>query len=189
VFGGSPECGIVLTANGFVDMDSRPSQLKTCFEMLVLSHSTRPALFWRLRPTLADRLENDGLMRTRRPGGYRPEFLGEPSVAMSWKPVSSPRMPNSQIWRDYEAEECGQPTRAGLAAAAANGCKGERPRKVDAADPANAHQLRERGSRPATSPRCWEFPARPCTATFPRPLLRESAGLAAYAPAGQEDIW
>jgi len=29
----------------------------------VPSHSARRALFWRLRPTLADRLENDGLMR------------------------------------------------------------------------------------------------------------------------------
>lgn len=26
------KCGIVLTANGFVDMDSRPSPLKTCFD-------------------------------------------------------------------------------------------------------------------------------------------------------------
>jgi DNA invertase Pin-like site-specific DNA recombinase len=90
----------------------------------------------------------------------------------------------AQLERDTMIER----TRAGLAAAAANGRKGGRPRKVDAADPANARQLRKRGSRPATSPRCWEFPARPCTATFPRPLLRESAGLAAYALAGQEDV-
>ena len=89
--------GTVLTANGFVDMDSRPSQLKTGFRHAVPRHSGRPALFWRIRPTLADRLENDGLMRTRQPGGYRPEFLGEPSVAMSRKPVSSPRKSNPQI--------------------------------------------------------------------------------------------
>jgi DNA invertase Pin-like site-specific DNA recombinase len=35
--------------------------------------------------------------------------------------------------------------RAGLAAAAANGRKGGRPRKVDAADAAKARQLREKG--------------------------------------------
>jgi DNA invertase Pin-like site-specific DNA recombinase len=36
-------------------------------------------------------------------------------------------------------------TRAGLAAAAANGRKGGRPRKVDDADAAKARQLREKG--------------------------------------------
>jgi len=36
-------------------------------------------------------------------------------------------------------------TRAGLAAAAANGRKGGRPRKIDAADAAKARQLREKG--------------------------------------------
>jgi len=36
-------------------------------------------------------------------------------------------------------------TRAGLAAAAANGRKGGRPRKVDAADAAKARQLKEKG--------------------------------------------
>ena len=36
-------------------------------------------------------------------------------------------------------------TRAGLAAAAANGRKGGRPRKLDDADAAKARQLREKG--------------------------------------------
>jgi DNA invertase Pin-like site-specific DNA recombinase len=36
-------------------------------------------------------------------------------------------------------------TRAGLAAAAANGRKGGRPRKVDDADSAKARQLRDKG--------------------------------------------
>ena len=36
-------------------------------------------------------------------------------------------------------------TRAGLAAAAANGRKGGRPRKVDDVDAAKARQLREKG--------------------------------------------
>jgi DNA invertase Pin-like site-specific DNA recombinase len=36
-------------------------------------------------------------------------------------------------------------TRAGLAAAAANGRKGGRPRKVDAADAAKARSLRDKG--------------------------------------------
>ena len=36
-------------------------------------------------------------------------------------------------------------TRAGLAAAAANGRKGGRPRKIDEADAAKARQLREKG--------------------------------------------
>jgi DNA invertase Pin-like site-specific DNA recombinase len=36
-------------------------------------------------------------------------------------------------------------TRAGLAAAAANGRKGGRPRKVDAADAAKARTLRDKG--------------------------------------------
>ncbi len=36
-------------------------------------------------------------------------------------------------------------TRAGLAAAAANGRKGGRPRKVDDADAARARQLRDKG--------------------------------------------
>ena len=40
-------------------------------------------------------------------------------------------------------------TRAGLVAAAANGRKGGRPRKVDDADAANARQLRNKGI-PAT---------------------------------------
>jgi len=47
----------------------------------------------------------------------------------------------AQLERDTMIER----TRAGLAAAAANGRKGGRPRKVDAADAAKARQLREKG--------------------------------------------
>jgi len=51
----------------------------------------------------------------------------------------------AQLERDTLIER----TRAGLAAAAANGRKGGRPRKVDDADAARARQLREKGI-PAT---------------------------------------
>ena len=47
----------------------------------------------------------------------------------------------AQLERDTLIER----TRAGLAAAAANGRKGGRPRKVDDADAAKARQLREKG--------------------------------------------
>ena len=47
----------------------------------------------------------------------------------------------AQLERDTMIER----TRAGLVAAAANGRKGGRPRKVDDADAAKAHQLREKG--------------------------------------------
>ena len=47
----------------------------------------------------------------------------------------------AQLERDTKIER----TRAGLAAAAANGRKGGRPRKVDDADAAKARQLREKG--------------------------------------------
>ena len=47
----------------------------------------------------------------------------------------------AQLERDTMIER----TRAGLAAAAANGRKGGRPRKVDHADSAKAHQLRDKG--------------------------------------------
>ena len=69
----------------------------------------------------------------------------------------------AQLERDTMIER----TRAGLAAAAANGRKGGRPRKVDDADAAKARQLRERASRPPTSRKCLGSPAPPRTATFP----------------------
>jgi len=47
----------------------------------------------------------------------------------------------AQLERDTVIER----TRAGLAAAAANGRKGGRPRKVDDADAAKARQLRDKG--------------------------------------------
>lgn len=47
----------------------------------------------------------------------------------------------AQLERDTMIER----TRAGLAAAAANGRKGGRPRKVDDADAAKARQLKEKG--------------------------------------------
>ena len=67
----------------------------------------------------------------------------------------------AQLERDTMIER----TRAGLAAAAANGRKGGRPRKVDDADAAKARKLRRRASRPPTSQRCWESPAQPFTVT------------------------
>ena len=51
------------------------------------------------------------------------------------------RETRDQLERDTMIER----TRAGLAAAAANGRKGGRPRKVDDADAAKARQLREKG--------------------------------------------
>ena len=47
----------------------------------------------------------------------------------------------AQLERDTMIER----TRAGLAAAAANGRKGGRPRKIDAADAAKARNLRDKG--------------------------------------------
>ena len=47
----------------------------------------------------------------------------------------------AQLERDTMIER----TRAGLLAAAANGRKGGRPRKIDAADAAKARQLRDKG--------------------------------------------
>src|SRR5262249_30646255 len=70
----------------------------------------------------------------------------------------------AQLERDTMIER----TRAGLAAAAANGRKGGRPREIDDADAdaAKARQLREKGITPPTS-QSWESPVPPCTATFP----------------------
>ena len=85
----------------------------------------------------------------------------------------------AQLERDTMIER----TRAGLAAAAANGRKGGRPRKVDDADAAKARSSGRRASRPPTSRRCWESPAPPRTATFPRVCrsLRDSWCLPAPA--------
>ena len=69
----------------------------------------------------------------------------------------------AQLERDTMIER----TRAGLAAAAANGRKGGRPRKVDDADAAKARSSGTRASRPPTSRRCWASPAPPCTGTSP----------------------
>ena len=70
----------------------------------------------------------------------------------------------AQLERDTMIER----TRAGLAAAAANGRKGGRPRKVDDADAAKARSCGRRASRPLTSRRCSASPAPPCTATSPK---------------------
>ena len=69
----------------------------------------------------------------------------------------------AQLERDTMIER----TRAGLLAAAANGRKGGRPRKVDDADAAKARKLRDKGIAATTSRKCWESPAPPFTATFP----------------------
>src|SRR6188472_3528544 len=69
----------------------------------------------------------------------------------------------AQLERDTMIER----TRAGLAAAAANGRKGGRPRKVDDAAAAKARSLRDRASRPPTSRKCWGSPAPPCTGISP----------------------
>ena len=69
----------------------------------------------------------------------------------------------AQLERDTMIER----TRAGLAAAAANGRKGGRPRKVDDADAAKARSCGRRASRPPTSRRCWASPAPRCTAISP----------------------
>jgi WD40 repeat protein len=62
-------------------------------------------------------------------------------------------------------------TRAGLAAAAANGRKGGRPHKVDDADAANARQLREKGITATDIAKMWgvcrhrvSLPRRGCVA-------------------------
>ena len=70
----------------------------------------------------------------------------------------------AQLERDTMIER----TRAGLAAAAANGRKGGRPRKVDDADAAKARSSGRRASRPPTSRKCWESPAPPCIGISPR---------------------
>ena len=69
----------------------------------------------------------------------------------------------AQLERDTMIER----TRAGLAAAAANGRKGGRPRKVDDADAAKARSFGRRASTPPTSRRCSASPAPPFTATCP----------------------
>jgi hypothetical protein len=54
------------------------------------------------------------------------------------------RSSSAEVRRPAWPHRC-ERTRAGLAAAAANGRKGGRPRKVDDADAAKARQLREKG--------------------------------------------
>jgi hypothetical protein len=72
-------------------------------------------------------------------------------------------------------------TRAGLAAAAANGRKGGRPRKVDAPTPPKPVSSGTKASRPPTSRKCWGSPAPPCTATSPRTAQPRTCGAAAPA--------
>jgi hypothetical protein len=69
--------------------------------------------------------------------------------------------------------------RAGLAAAAANGRKGGRPRKVDDADAAKARQLREKGI--TATDKCWGSLAPPCIATSPRTAQPRTSAAAAPA--------
>jgi DNA invertase Pin-like site-specific DNA recombinase len=89
----------------------------------------------------------------------------------------------AQLERDTMIER----TRAGLAAAAANGRKGGRPRKVDDADAAKARQLREKGigatdiakmfgvsraTSPRTAPPETCGAAAPCSTPIRPPLAR-----------------
>jgi len=64
----------------------------------------------------------------------------------------------------------------GLAAAAANGRKGGRPRKVDDADAAKARALREKGITATDIAKMLGVSRPPCTATFPMAFrkLRDS---------------
>ena len=70
----------------------------------------------------------------------------------------------AQLERDTMIER----TRAGLAAAAANGRKGGRPRKVDDADAAKARQLREKGIAATDIAKMLASPAPPCIGTWPK---------------------
>ena len=77
----------------------------------------------------------------------------------------------AQLERDTMIER----TRAGLAAAAANGRKGGRPRKVDDADAAKARQLREKGITATDIAKMLGVsPPPPCIGISPRMLLREN---------------
>ena len=69
----------------------------------------------------------------------------------------------AQLERDTMIER----TRAGLAAAAANGRKGGRPARSTTPPPPKPASSGRRASRPPTSRRCWESPAPPYTATSP----------------------
>jgi DNA invertase Pin-like site-specific DNA recombinase len=69
----------------------------------------------------------------------------------------------AQLERDTMIER----TRGGLAAAAANGRKGGRPRKVDDAAAMKARSMREKRITATDIVKMWESPAPPCTATFP----------------------
>ena len=70
----------------------------------------------------------------------------------------------AQLERDTMIER----TRAGLAAAAANGRKGGRPRKVDDADAAKARQLREKGITAADIAKMLGVLGPPSTVTYPK---------------------
>ncbi|MGE2735033.1 recombinase family protein [Mycolicibacterium vaccae] len=67
----------------------------------------------------------------------------------------------AQLERDTMIER----TRACLAAAAGNGRKGGRPRKVDDAGAANARSMRDKGINATDMPMCTGCPALRCTAT------------------------
>ena len=74
----------------------------------------------------------------------------------------------AQLERDTMIER----TRAGLAAAAANGRKGGRPRKVDDAAAIKARSLREKGINATDIAKMLGSRAPPCTATSLRMLRR-----------------
>ena len=90
----------------------------------------------------------------------------------------------AQLERDTMIER----TRAGLAAAEPTTQRWT-PRKVDDADAAKARRSGRRASRPPTSPRCWESPAPPCTATSPRTAQPRTSRAAALLNADHGRAW
>ncbi len=84
----------------------------------------------------------------------------------------------AQLERDTMIER----TRAGLAAAAANGRRVDAHARSTTPMPPKPVNSGRRASRPATSRKCWGSPAPPCTGISPTMLLPESAGPESLVP-------
>src|SRR6476660_5560634 len=95
-----------------------------------------------------------------------------PGDRASIRRMSKPGRHLSHIVHQQTAPTASNRTRAGLAAAAANGRKGGRPRKVDDAEAAKARQLREKGITATDIAKMLGSPALPRTATSPRTAQR-----------------